>query len=153
MRAIPADSLDFTPIPGEMPRGRLILGTHEVELSGVWMRAAFALDSQDPVSGYLFITNNDITFEEVLTITLTDLSLRVLDRAWIGAPYNTMLLTDATIVGPGCVDLEIVDEGTFQVTVLPRPRWHLPLPAANTRIWRGTSLRRHFKVRRIKDPS
>ncbi|NAZ18090.1 hypothetical protein GT020_18870, partial [Glutamicibacter soli] len=48
MKALMADQLDFTPLPGEMPRGRLILDGHKVDLAGVWMRAAFALDRHDP---------------------------------------------------------------------------------------------------------
>lgn len=141
--------MTFTPLPGEMPRGRLVLDGHEVELDGVWMRAAFAFDRSDPITGYLFVTNEGNPFEEVVSITLTYPDLRILDRAWIGAPYGNAQWDGAEIAGPGRINFDLAGNGRWRLTVLPRPQWRLPLPGAGGAVWRGLNLRRHFRIEQI----
>ncbi|WP_299838068.1 hypothetical protein [uncultured Paracoccus sp.] len=116
------------------------------------MRAAFALDRHDPITGYLFVTNDGNPFEEVVSITLTDSFLHILDRASLGAPYDTALWQGAEVTGPGKIEFSLDRDGTWRLTVLPRRQWRLPLPTSDAWVWRGFSPRRHFRIERIKAP-
>lgn len=147
MRQLAPDRLDFAPLPGELPRGRLTIGDHQAELPGARIEAAYALEQGDPVTGYLFFTSDDIAYEEVLSITLTDQALQVLDRAWIGAPYQTALLSGTQITGPGRVEFRLEQAGLWRLTVLARPRWRLP--GRDGAGWQGLKLRRHFRLERL----
>ncbi|MFV0302085.1 MAG: hypothetical protein ACK5IP_14640 [Paracoccus sp. (in: a-proteobacteria)] len=149
MRQLGREEWSFTPLNGEVPHGSLRVGRHQTELPGAQINEVFALGETGSVQAYLIFSSDGIDFEEVLSITLADPALRILDQAWIGAPYSTALWDGARITGPGSVAFALAQDGIWRLTVLPRPEWRLPLPTADGWVWRGMRLRRHFRLERV----
>ena len=151
MKLLPPDRVTLSPPTGDMPQSRLTLGAHQTTISGIRLEAAYLLEDDDPIAGYLFFSSDDVLYEDVLTITLTDPDLRILDLAWIGAPYDTALWQGVRIAGPGTIDFSLDQDGAWRVTILPRPEWRLPLPGTDGWIWRKMQFRRHFRIARNRD--
>lgn len=147
MQALRPDDMTFAPLKGEIPRGLLSIGSQQMTLDGARIEAAYHLRAGvDPIDGYLLFTSDDVLYEDVLTITLTDGDLRPLDGARIGAPYDSAVWQGSRIAGPGQVEFSLDRGGDWRLTVLAAPEWRLPLPGTDGWLWRGMRMRRWFRL-------
>ncbi|MDO5621271.1 MAG: hypothetical protein Q4G24_07355 [Paracoccus sp. (in: a-proteobacteria)] len=149
MRQLHPDELTFSFTPGEIPHGQLAIGPHQTTLAGARVIAAYALEAGDPLPGYVIFSDDDTPYEDILSITMTDQQLRVLDSARIGTPYATVWWDGARIAGPGRLDFRLQPGGNWQLTVLPHPTWQVPFFHREGWLWSGMKLRRHFQIERI----
>ncbi|WP_255329778.1 hypothetical protein [Paracoccus albicereus] len=149
MQMLPLEDTAWAPLPGENAESRISVGPYHATVPGLALRKAFQLEARDPISGYLFFTDDDCPFEERLSITLTDQTLTILDRVSFGAPYRSANLQDSVVAGPGAVDVTIHPNERWRLTVLPRAEWRLPIPSHDGWRWRGFSARRHLRLDRL----
>lgn len=149
MQQLSGDQVSIIPVSEELSRARVVVGDHQALVAGTALIAAYRLDDRHRSGGYLFFTSNDLLFEEVLSVTLTDARLQILDSARIGAPYDTALWQGARVSGPDSVDFDLVEDGTWRLTVLQRPEFRLPLPSTDGWVWRGMKLLRYFTLERV----
>ncbi|MFA5120194.1 hypothetical protein [Zavarzinia sp.] len=119
---------------------------HSGRVEGVVLEAAVVLEAEDPIQGWLFFMTDDVPYEDMLTITLTDAGLRPLDRARIGAPYVTGTFRAPRIDGPGRLSFDFIDERRWHLAVLARPTLALPFVGDPRGVHRPLRLHRHFTL-------
>lgn len=85
-------------------------------------------------------------FEDALSITLTDGSLRPLDYAWLGSAYATGVWRDPAIDGPGAISFRFIDDERWRLGVLAAPRFGLPGLGEPAGVHRRFGFMRRFAV-------
>ncbi len=132
--------------PDSTGSSAIVVDGRSGRVEGVVLEAAVALDAEDPVLGYLFFMTDDVPYEDMLTVTLTDAGLRPLDRARIGAAYVTGRFGAPRIDGPGRMSFDFIDEKRWHLAVLPRPTLALPFFGDPRGVHRPLRLHRHFTL-------
>lgn len=96
----------------------------------------------------LLFTTDDIPYEDVLTITLLDVALVVVDRASLGGPYTTGSFKLIELLEPRSVKFRFFGETDWTVEVLPRRQVRVPLVSDPIGVFRRFGWWRRFVVRR-----
>jgi hypothetical protein len=144
MRIIDPGDVQVIPALRGNEASEIRIGCHSALVPGLKLEAAALLGEEDPKAGYLLFLTNDVPFEDALSITLLDTSLKVLDRARLGGIYSTGAWRNPVIEGPGRIAFDFIDEKRWRVNVLanPAPRLTLAWEPRGTR--RPFGLTRHF---------
>lgn len=71
---------------------------------------------------YLIFTTDDVIFEETLNIYLIELGKGVLDKLWIGQPYNTDIFSGVTMIDQQTLSFNFLYLKDWKLSVYPQAR-------------------------------
>lgn len=145
MKLLDRAALDARPST-ETGCARIVLGGQSIEVEGLVIEAAIALEPGDAAAGYLLFLTHDRPFEETLSITMLSPTLDVLDTARIERAYTPGLFSDLRIIGAATLQFRFIGETPWRLQVLDRPVLRLPFVSEPAGVARGVALVRRFKL-------
>lgn len=114
------------------------------KVSGALLQAAVKWHDK-----YLLLTTDACPFEEGLGIRLFNSRFDLLDCADIGLPYNTGTFSSLELHEPNRVSFRFLGDDVWQVHLLSRPGFRVPILSEPGAVWRNFGFRRHFFVRKV----
>ncbi|MFE8646713.1 hypothetical protein ACFX58_16670 [Sphingomonas sp. NCPPB 2930] len=110
-------------------------------LKGACLEAALEADGR-----YLLMLTDDVPFEEFLTLVLLSPRMGVLDKASIGACYNSGRFDGLTVLPGHRLQFHFLGDQAWQLQLLPEPALRPPWRTEPRGVWRRFGFRRHFVV-------
>ena len=83
----------------------------------IWMRE----------NRYLIFTTDEVVFEESLNIYLIDIQKGVLDKLWIGQPYNTDTFNGVQIINDHSLTFNFLYLKDWKLTIYDEPKLRLSI--------------------------
>lgn len=129
------------------PICRLFYQGHDTgqNLQGAVLEVALKTDSK-----WLLFLTHDVPFEETLDIYLLNVNFETLDRASLTAPNATASFDNLRILSERRVCFTFLGKGFWELELLDRPGFRLPLIGEPLGVARPFGFSRHFLLSRIR---
>lgn len=95
---------------------------------------------------YLIFTTDEVIFEECLNIYLIEIGRGVLDKLWIGQPYNTDSFSGVNIIDHQTLSFSFLYLRDWKLSVYPKARLRLSITSWLF-FFQGFGLFRHLTLR------
>jgi hypothetical protein len=135
------------PTNNAVPRCRLFYQGQDTgrELTGAFLEASVQAGNE-----WLLFLTHDVPFEETLEIVLLDRSFEVLDRASLIAPNATGAFRDLQILSDRCVRFNFIGQEAWELKLLERPGFRLPLIGEPFGVVRPFGFSRRFALSKAR---
>lgn len=115
-----------------------------IDLPVAVLEASLAVEA-----GWLLFLTEDIPFEEGLQICLLGHHLELLDRASLTSFNSTGNFSDLCVISPRSVRFQFIGAGEWQLELLDKPGFRIPLVSEPLGVVRPLGFSRHFALSRI----
>jgi hypothetical protein len=149
---IPADGFSVRPVLAPtntvVPTCRLFYQGRDTsrDLAGAVLEASFQAGGE-----WLLFLTHDVPFEEALEIFLLGANFNVFDRASLLAPNATGAFRDLQILSDRCVRFNFIGKGGWELKLLERPAFRLPLIGEPLGVVRPFGFSRRFTLSRTRN--